>query len=760
MRSLPLLLVLAVACRNKELQDETGIVDPMPVDEDGDGTPATEDCDDTNPDMFPGNPEVCDGLDNNCDGFADENASDAGTWYPDGDGDGYGADAGAQTACEAPTGYVEVGGDCNDTDVSYHPGATEDDCSDPNDYNCDGSVGFADNDGDGYAACEECDDGDRAVNPSATEVCDDIDNNCDGQVDEDGAVDADTWYADTDGDAYGDPAAAVLSCDQPEGFVGDDSDCNDGDPGIHPGAEETCDEVDQDCDGTVDDNASDAETFYGDGDGDGYGDAGSVQRACEQPSGTVSDNSDCDDSDSAVNPGAAELCNGIDDNCDGTVDEDGAVDATLWYDDSDSDGYGDASASTRACSQPSGTVSDRSDCDDGDSAVNPAATEVCDNVDNDCDGTTDEDDAADASTWYADYDGDGEGATRLTLTQCDQPTGYVSNTDDCDDTDAAINTSAAEVCDGVDNDCDGLVDDDDSDVDTATGSTFYLDSDSDTYGDSASTTQACDAPSGYVADDTDCDDGDVAINPGAAEQCNGIDDDCDGVADSGLLGSDSLCAAESCNEILVTGSSTGDGSYYLDPTSTGTATLYTCDMTTDGGGWTLAVSWDRENDGETLPDFESTMTELFNNMGEWTEGSNYMQWSDYSNPHGCDVMSYEYDVEIPNGGEVLFDFHYYGYSMENSGTFFYIVDSAGTEEDMWCQDNAGATGDQCNYSASEYAYEPNYTCSTTSAGTYTWSTADIFTYSNEVDLFRITSLHEDGGHGDYSRLYYFDFWVR
>ena len=155
---------------DSDTPDDTNAPDDTsaPTDNDGDGVPADEDCDDNNAEVFPGAAESCDGLDNNCDGSVDEGVLS--TFYVDGDGDGYGDTAQPVEACEAPEGASALGDDCDDEDAAFNPGASETDCDDPNDYNCDGSTGFADNDSDGFAACQECDDGDAAVNPDATEV--------------------------------------------------------------------------------------------------------------------------------------------------------------------------------------------------------------------------------------------------------------------------------------------------------------------------------------------------------------------------------------------------------------------------------------------------------------------------------------------------------------------------------------------------------------------------------------------------------------
>ena len=209
-------------------------------------------------------------------------------------------------------------------------------------------TGVVDGDGDGYGGDVDCDDGNPAINPGAEELCDDIDNDCDGVTDEDDAVDAATWYADADSDSYGDAATSVVACAAPSGHVADASDCDDGDGGINPAAAEVCNGADDDCDGSIDSGAVDAATGNGDGDGDGYGDAGASSAACTQPSGHVADASDCDDGDGAVNPDADEICNGVDDDCDGGTDL-GASDAPTWYADVDGDGYGDETTSSAAC---------------------------------------------------------------------------------------------------------------------------------------------------------------------------------------------------------------------------------------------------------------------------------------------------------------------------------------------------------------------------------------------------------------------------
>jgi len=313
------------------------------------------------------------------------------------------------------------------------------------------------------------------------------------------------------------------SDDDGDGYLSTE-DCDDTDASIHPGAVDDCDGVDTDCDGVVD---SDAPTWYTDADGDGYGDSGTGTQACTQPSATADNDSDCNDSSVSVSPDAAEQCDGVDNDCDGTIDEGDAADATTWYADADGDGYGNADSPTTACFAPTGYLTTGTDCDDSDASINPAGTETCNGADDDCDGTVDENDATDAVVWYQDLDGDGAGTNAALSMACDQPSGYAADSDDCDDSNASIHPDASESCDEVDNDCDGSVDE-------GVMSTFYEDTDGDGYGVGTSTTEACDTPSGFSATSGDCDDTSASVSPTASEQCNSVDDNCDGTTDEGV----------------------------------------------------------------------------------------------------------------------------------------------------------------------------------------------------------------------------------
>ena len=302
-----------------------------------------------------------------------------------------------------------------------------------------------------------------------------------------------------------------------------------------PKATEPADTGDGRGEATTDDACSEV-TWFADIDADGFGDEAASVRACDPPSAThIPLGGDCDDGAPGVHPDAEERCDGVDNDCDGTIDGDSATDAPTWSVDRDGDGYGDGSTTATACTAPSGYVDDATDCDDGTPAVHPGSVEVCNGVDDDCDGLVDDADSSlDLSTRetsYADSDSDGFGDPGRATEACAAPSDHVQDATDCDDTDPAVHPEAAEVCNGVDDDCDSLTDDADSSLDLTTRSTYYADSDADAYGDAARSTVACSAPSGYVSDATDCDDADSAVSPGATEVCSGVDDDCDGLTD-------------------------------------------------------------------------------------------------------------------------------------------------------------------------------------------------------------------------------------
>jgi hypothetical protein len=373
------------------------------LDADGDHWARTVDCDDTDPSVHPDAEERCDNIDNNCDGVIDQDAVDTTQFYADADGDGFGDEEYGWITCSLPEGYADNALDCADLDAT--------------------------------------------INPGSTEICDEIDNDCDEEIDEPGALGPTDWYYDDDGDGYGDPAVHETGCQPSEGYVADNTDCNDDASAIFPGAPELCDDedLDEDCDGLIDDadtSASGKVRWYYDADADSYGSAdfSLATEACDQPPGYAANYDDCDDADRTINPAATELCgDDIDNDCDGSIDgDDEGARLVDWYADADGDTYGDPDAYYgRVCDGPEGTVADNSDCDDTNPAANPAVVETWyDGVDSDCDG-------------WSDYDQDLDGFDSVEYGGAD-----------CDDLDPLVSPGDIEICgDGIDNDCNSVEDD-------------------------------------------------------------------------------------------------------------------------------------------------------------------------------------------------------------------------------------------------------------------------------------------------------------
>jgi len=440
--------------------DCTGAPGPTEVDGDSDTVLlCAGDCDDADPATFPGATEVCDGADNDCNGAlpAVEGDDDLDT-------------------------FLACAGDCDDTNNAVYPGAAE--ACDGLDTDCDGTLPAdeQDADSDGQSACAgDCDDTEPAVRGGLPEVCDGLDNNCDGTLP--------TNEQDGDGDG-------VAPC------LGD---CNDSEPAMVPGATEACDGLDNDCDGVVPADEVDADV-------DGV-------RICA---------GDCDDGAATVFPGATEACNGVDDDCDATTSAPGGEQ------DGDSDG-------SLACA----------DCDDADPANAPGAPEQCDGVDNDCNGLADLD-----TDGEVDADGDGS-----------------LSCEDCEDSLPTVFPGNPEVCDGLDNDCDSNTEapggegDGDSD-----GSPACADCDDNDGANAPGNPELCDgqdndcdatteAAGGEVDGDSDgafscddCDDADATTYPGAPEGCDGVDNDCDGVVPIAEADNDGdgwlLCDGD-CNDSAV-----------------------------------------------------------------------------------------------------------------------------------------------------------------------------------------------------------------
>ncbi|MBK7582243.1 MAG: putative metal-binding motif-containing protein [Myxococcales bacterium] len=306
------------------------------TDADGDGYDSTKDCDDNNKDINPGATEVCNGVDDNCDTQIDEGVTS--TFYVDADSDAYGLDNAAtnKSGCAAPTGYTATKGDCDDADGAVYPGNTEvcdgkdNDCANGVDDGVTKNDYYNDTDGDGYGAgtatkaCTppastwvtqggDCNDADKAIFPGNTEICDGKDNDCNAATPDPGTQ---TWYQDSDGDSFGSSTVTKSACAQPTGYIAVGGDCNDADKTINPNAIELCDGKDNNCINGIDEGPT---ATWPDKDGDGFGDvAGTVSYLCAIPAGRAGNNTDCDDTNKAINPNATEIPgNKIDENCDG-----------------------------------------------------------------------------------------------------------------------------------------------------------------------------------------------------------------------------------------------------------------------------------------------------------------------------------------------------------------------------------------------------------------------------------------------------------
>ncbi|MBL8952248.1 MAG: putative metal-binding motif-containing protein, partial [Myxococcaceae bacterium] len=534
---------------------------PLPMetclDNDGDGFAGTGkcsnvpylDCNDDDSAVHPEATEVCNGIDDDCDGVKEEGLPNI-NWYADADGDGVGSAQIAGSGCGAPPmGQVTQTGDCNDTNPMIRPGVAET-CNDVDD-DCDGTKDnglpfqdFHDDvDGDGFgdamgapqSSCltavmgkvpnkSDCADRDPTVKPGATEICNRRDDNCDGQIDN--GITYLGYYPDVDGDSFGAAGSTVeMSCGPVAGKVTNALDCDDANPTTKPGAPEMCNGVDDNCLNGVDEGLT-FMSYYPDADGDGVGSIVAPMSSCLPIAGRVTTTGDCNDNNAMVKPGATEVCNGVDDDCVGGPDN--GLNFLSYYTDGDNDGFG-AGAAMVACLPIAGRVTNNTDCNDANPAIKPGATETCNGMDDDCAGGIDN--GLQFLSYYPDVDGDTYG-NRLAPPQssCNPVPNKVANSLDCDDTRFAVKPGATEVCNGMDDDCDGPVDE------GLTFSSYYPDFDLDGYGSASAMAQSSCAPvPGKVTNNTDCNDGLATVRPNATETCNGVDDDCDGTIDDNTM---------------------------------------------------------------------------------------------------------------------------------------------------------------------------------------------------------------------------------
>jgi hypothetical protein len=529
--------------------------------------------------------ESCNGVDDDCNGETDEEgASGCTDFFADQDGDGIGDSADARCLCAAEAPYTAtVGGDCDDTNPETVPSAPEE-CNGVDD-DCDGETDeedaagctsyLRDDDSDGYGletdqkclcaptapytatVAGDCNDSEASIHPSATEVCNGVDDNCDGSTDEVGATGCTPYLRDGDGDGYGLQADAQCLCATAAPYTATVAgDCDDANAAVYPGATEVCNGVDDNCDGTTDEGIAGCCTP-------------DAQQACGATAGVcVAGTQTCSATfgwgpclDAEGNPVTlpgqlTESCNGLDDDCDGSTDEEGAAGCTQYLRDDDGDSYGLQTEQRCLCAATIPyTATVAGDCDDANAATHPGATEDCNGVDDNCDGSTDE--------------GLPECCTPTTQRACGVTRGVcVAGTETCSDSRAwgpcldsggnpvTLPDQLIESCNGFDDDCDGLTDEE-----NATGCvTYYYDSDGDGYGVTTMSKCLCAVTGLYRATlPGDCDDAYATRFPGAAETCNGFDDNCDGQVDEGVANCCTPGATKACGVnqgVCTTGTST------------------------------------------------------------------------------------------------------------------------------------------------------------------------------------------------------------
>lgn len=358
------------------------------------------------------------------------------TYYQDADNDGYGNVNVSISQCGVPAGYVSNPDDCNDGNPALNPN----------------TVWYKDEDNDGYS------DGTtktQCTQPAGYKLAADlttITGDCDDTRAELNLTTM--WYRDADNDGYSD-GISVMQCPQPAGYklaanlTATSGDTDDNNPNINPGATELCNGIDDNSNSIVDDGIADNVT-----DVYGYGNVGECKvkiDSCISGSWQTIQ--------WAVNA-SAEVCDGKDNDCDGSVDEGGVCSSTIYYCDGDTDGYISAvqsgSCSSYNCTPSGCSGTPGNDCNDAIAAIHPGATEICNGIDDNCNNQTDE--GSIGTTSYHDFDNDTYGDAGDSTQVCPTPSGYVGNPDDCNDNDAAINPAAIEMCDAIDNDCDGQAD--------------------------------------------------------------------------------------------------------------------------------------------------------------------------------------------------------------------------------------------------------------------------------------------------------------
>ncbi|MCO4762159.1 MAG: putative metal-binding motif-containing protein [Myxococcales bacterium] len=600
----------------------------------------------------------CDGKDNNCDGQTDEGFVYGATKVSIGApcqgigqcGKGVVVCGSGQTAATCSTNAdgsaseakIEI---CDGLDNDCD-GKTDEGCDDDNDGYCDANMTLFGKSPACLKGGGDCDDQLSTIHPDGQEICNDKDDDCNKTTDD---------GCDDDGDGYCDKGMVVVG--KPKICSKGSGDCDDSKKAVNPGANEVCDSqgVDENCNGLKqEEDADNCSKYYFDEDGDGFGKVGSKAR-CLCKADTKSKHTsalatDCDDKKSTVNTNAKESCaTTYDDNCNDDNNDVGAVKCINYYTDSDSDGFGDKKKPPVCLCAPIPAkqliVTKGGDCNDLNGGVNPSKQESClTSWDDNCNDSNNDSGALACTNFYKDSDGDGfgaKGSTPLCLCVANKPLKFTALKDgDCDDTTGTVKPGVKDQCSsqGIDDNCDGSTDLEDS----VGCSMYYYDGDGDGAGIGAPRCLcSASAATKFTAKKSgDCHDSNSTIKPGAVELCNGADDNCNKTKDEGATAQCQSAKNATVQCVSASCSIAKCASKYFDVDkkySTG------CECKADGQYGIKGNSCTNAIIGATLVDTKKQRVTYTGNLMP-NEGSQWYRVStlDAANVNACD----NYDVRI------------------------------------------------------------------------------------------------------------------